>query len=733
MMSHAIGARGTLRNRFTSAVLVAFLRTLPRERSAHVAMCVALGLVSGCDSGGSGGGPPDDEPPIPIELVEPAEGSRLGSALVPLRFSASNYSGALSVDSVTANDADITPLASVSGAEITVTPTAERPWETGPLVVSLTVSDDRNRRGTIESRFEIAQTTQALPRANPTSGFAPLTVALLPDAATDSVIELYEWEIDGDGLFDESSDTIGRTVPWTFDAPGTYPVELRVTDTAGEQNTGTVLVTVENRPPVVIAEAVPSNGAVPLTSRFTVTATDNEGIALYEIDFDGDGSYDESSESSGSFSFEYVTPGNYQPVIRVTDTLGVATEIATPDIRVDSLVPGSPAVQVSARFSRDLRVPLEVSFAGNVRDPDREAVASWAWDFDGDGTVDSTEGAQVSHTYERPGIYYAELRVVSEDGDTSRDVVRIEALPSFELSYSTDTIRLDDGETADVNVTVGGVTPTGVHIEDRGGNVVRTLREFGDLAAGEHTFTWDGNDDSGDRVAHGPYYAILTYEYRGPVERIGTSEGTVGVGFRPELLSATTGEFRPFGDDPVRLEVGMPTAGELTLFMGNADDDQRTKTFFEREPFGAGEYAFEWYGVDTAGRLVPDDGTPYTVGMFGFSLGDNVIFVRDAPEVEVLDVSPKIYTPGGRRDAVFSATLAEPARVELRIRSLNTGRTIRSLVSDADAAGTVTLDWDGTSEADEFPAPGRYSASAVAVDASGARSIERTSLFHIAY
>lgn len=711
--------------------------TLLRQRSRGALvflLCAITVLIAGCKSNDDDDDRPVNDPEtITLMLVAPEEGDRLDNALTPLRYSYTGNNGEISVASATANNADITPIVQISDAELVVIPTTDRPWEPGPLIIEMRVSDTAGGGGSITSNFDVARTTQTLPRANPVSGFAPLTVSLLPDAVTDSIIELYEWDIDGNGVFDESVDTIGRTIQWTFDAPGTYPVALRVTDTQGQQSVEEIVITAENRPPMVVAEAVPSNGAIPLESFFTVAASDNEGIALYEIDFDGDGAYDESSQVQGQFSFNYTEPGNFQPSIRVTDALGIATEVATPDIRVFSLSPGSPTINASASFGRDLRVPLTVSFRARVSDPDREPVASWSWDFDGDGVSDSTESDGATHIYERPGIYYATVSVVSSDGDTSQDVVRIEALPSFELSYSTTTIVPDDGETIDVGVIVGGVTPTGLDVEDRGGNVVRTLYAFSDLAAGDYTFTWDGTDDQGERVPHGPYSIILSYEYRGPVERIESSAQSTGVAFRPILVSATAGRFQPFANNPVRLEVELAQAGEFTLFMGNADTDQRTKTFFERTPFGAGIYNFEWHGVNTAGRLVPNDGTRYTVGMFGFSLGDNVVFVRDPPELDVLDVSPKIYTPDSLRPATFSMMLSEPARVELQIRSLNTGGAIRTLRSDANASGIITIDWDGTTQQDGLPAPGRYSATAVAVDSSGSRSYERTNLFHIAY
>jgi glucose/arabinose dehydrogenase/PKD repeat protein len=77
-------------------------------------------------------------------------------------------------------------------------------------------------------------------------------------------------------------------------------------------------------------------------------------------------------------------------------------------------------------------LPLTVQFDGTAStDPDGDTL-TFAWDFEGDGVVDSTDPAP-SHTYESAGTRYAELSVDDGAGATS-----------------TDTIRLDPGNNAPV-------------------------------------------------------------------------------------------------------------------------------------------------------------------------------------------------------------------------------------------------------------------------------------------
>ncbi|MGX7827618.1 ThuA domain-containing protein [Actinokineospora sp. 24-640] len=67
--------------------------------------------------------------------------------------------------------------------------------------------------------------------------------------------------------------------------------------------------------------------------------------------------------------------------------------------------------------------PLTVSFdpAGTTDEDGPEL--TWAWDFDGDGTTDSTEEGPVSHTYDTIGQYSARLSVTDPTGLTGSATV----------------------------------------------------------------------------------------------------------------------------------------------------------------------------------------------------------------------------------------------------------------------------------------------------------------------
>jgi glucose/arabinose dehydrogenase/PKD repeat protein len=85
--------------------------------------------------------------------------------------------------------------------------------------------------------------------ATPTNGPAPLTVSFNGGGSSDpdpGATLSYAWDLDDDGAFDDAT---GATASWTYQAPGTYTPELRVTDNLGASDTDAVTITAGNTAP----------------------------------------------------------------------------------------------------------------------------------------------------------------------------------------------------------------------------------------------------------------------------------------------------------------------------------------------------------------------------------------------------------------------------------------------------------------------------------------------------
>ncbi len=277
--------------------------------------------------------------------------------------------------------------------------------------------------------------------ASPTSGDAPLTVFLSGDGSDpDGTIVLYEWDYNGDGLYDWFSETTADTY-FTYVMPDTYTATIRVTDNDGFTSTASQTITVNQGQiaPTVTTTADVTEGAVPLVVNFTGTGNDLDGaIVLYEWDFDGDGMYDYSSETTGNTSYTYVSSGLYNAALRVTDNDNLT---ATENVLITAKDPGVPTAFVNAD-STSGAIPLIVNFdAVGSFDPDG-SIELYEWDFDGDGTYDwsSTFNENTRHDYSSAGIFQATVRVTDNDGNRDTDSIFINAgiLPeSLPMAYPT--------------------------------------------------------------------------------------------------------------------------------------------------------------------------------------------------------------------------------------------------------------------------------------------------------
>ena len=115
----------------------------------------------------------------------------------------------------------------------------------------------------------------AVATATPTSGVAPLTVSFNGTGSSDPDGQAltYAWDLDADGAFDDST---SATPSFTYTQPGTYNVQLRVTDPPGASDTETVTITAGNSPPVasIVTPTAGTTWRVGDTVSFSGSATD---------------------------------------------------------------------------------------------------------------------------------------------------------------------------------------------------------------------------------------------------------------------------------------------------------------------------------------------------------------------------------------------------------------------------------------------------------------------------
>ncbi|MDY6839030.1 MAG: PKD domain-containing protein [Thermodesulfobacteriota bacterium] len=278
--------------------------------------------------------------------------------------------------------------------------------------------------------------------ATPTTGAEPLTVNFT-DLSSHGVTG-WSWDFENDGIEDSTLQNPSHT----YNTTGTYTVKLTATGPAGSDvETKIDYITVTDAPPVADFSGSPTTGAGPLTVTFTDLSSGN--VTGWSWDFENDGTEDSTLQNP---SHTYNTTGTY--TVKLTATGPAGSDIET---KIDYItVTDAPPVADFSGSPTTGAEPLTVTFT----DLSTGVVTGWSWDFENDGTSDSTL-QNPSHTYNTTGTYTVKLIATGPTGsdiETKIDYITVSDAPPVADFSATPTTGVEPLTVTFTDVSTGVVT-----------------------------------------------------------------------------------------------------------------------------------------------------------------------------------------------------------------------------------------------------------------------------------
>jgi PKD repeat protein len=282
--------------------------------------------------------------------------------------------------------------------ELVAAPTAE------PLTVEIT-SDDTE--GIAPATFEF--------EAEISGGIEPYTISWdFGDGSSGGGSE----EEEGEG---ENSETIEHT----YDISGVYNARVSVTDSTGRTAAGTILIIVDEPPPLTAVDIISNGteGIAPATFEFEANVTGGIEPYTYRWSF-GDGS--RATDDDEDIVHTFGIAGMYNVSLIVIDSTGRAAtdsmliiideQLPPPPLRLIEIIPSDTEGIAPATFE------FEANVTGGIEP------YTYRWSF-GDGSRESGNDGIIEHTFEEAGIYNVSLIVIDSTSGTAFGSILISVEP----------------------------------------------------------------------------------------------------------------------------------------------------------------------------------------------------------------------------------------------------------------------------------------------------------------
>lgn len=279
---------------------------------------------------------------------------------------------------------------------------------TGTFTVRLIVTDANGCSDTL-TRTNYIQTGKVTAAFTPSDTLAlcpPLTVTFT-NASTGATNYLWNF---GNG---NTSTSLSPTN--VFTQPGTYVVTLKVTNSAGCTDSFKRTIRIKESPAGTFSYS-PIAGCFPLTVHFSSANTNTSSITF---DFNNGITH---TTTSNNYSYTYTQPGNYLPVLVLSNGAGCNTSVV-----------GTDTIRIAKVYAGFRANPDTICLGSSISFTDTSksiatTISSYSWNF-GDGNTSTATSP--AHTYTAAGTYRVRLIVSGAGGckDTAYRTVVVQTMP----------------------------------------------------------------------------------------------------------------------------------------------------------------------------------------------------------------------------------------------------------------------------------------------------------------
>ena len=244
-------------------------------------------------------------------------------------------------------------------------------------------------------------------------------------------ITKYEWDFNGDGVFDWSSNESAET-NYIYTTPGNYTATLKATDRKGAVGLDSINVEVlpSDAPIILSFNSNASKGIVPLAVEFNGSAIDKENLS-YTLVFDINnysnnitGAINSTESTLGNYI--YSNTGNHTAKLIVEDGFGGINSSEIVIEVINSTIINQPPI---ANFSYTNSTYYTFKFNDTSIDTDGN-ITTWFWNF-ADGT-NSTEQNPTHEFAKKTATYNVTLTVTDNNGSKSNYSKEIKVIKPIE-------------------------------------------------------------------------------------------------------------------------------------------------------------------------------------------------------------------------------------------------------------------------------------------------------------